>query len=93
MSRFNIYAVYIDPRNGSLTEDDDCFIGWDEGMQTYFFQSGYVINHETDQPLIWIGTSPKEHEDFDDFLHAISGILKSPDIPDLFEKLESKQED
>ena len=93
MSQFNIYAVYIDPRNGSLSEDESCVIGWDDGMETYFFQSGCVIDNETDEPLIWIGTTHREFPDLDGFLHAIGDTIKSPDISDLYEELESKEGD
>ncbi len=92
MSRFNIYAVYLDPRDGVLTEDEDCFIGWDWGMNTYFFQSGHVSNRETDESLIWIGTSDSEYTDLDDFLNVLSEIVKSPDIPDLIDLLDLKSE-
>lgn len=90
MSRFGIYAVYNDPRDGVLTEDDACFVGWDERMETYFFRSGLVVNSETDEPLIWLGTYEKEFEDFDEFLRAFGGVAKSPDLPELFEILETK---
>jgi hypothetical protein len=92
MSRFNIYAVYLDPRDGVLTDDEGCFIGWDWKMNTYFFQSGHVSNHEIDEPLIWIGTSDSEYTDIDDFLNALSQIVKSPDILDLIDSLELKAE-
>lgn len=91
MSRFNIYAVYLDPRDGVLTEDENCFIGWDCGMNTYFFQSGYVVNRETDESLIWMGTSDSEYTNLDDFLNVLSRIVKSPDIPDLIDSLALKE--
>ncbi|BAO92698.1 hypothetical protein [Caballeronia cordobensis] len=90
MSRFNIYAVYNDPRDGALTEDEDCFIGWDDGLKTYFFQSGNVSNRETGQPLIWLGAKPQQYQDLDDFLSDLDDVAKSPFIGDIYEKLETK---
>ena len=95
MSKFTIYAVFNDPRDGSLIEDEDCLIGWDEGMETYFFQSGYVILDcdEGEEPLIWMGTTHKEYPDLDGFLSAIGNIIKSREILDLYEQLELKEDD
>lgn len=90
MSRFNIYAVYIDPRDGTLTDDENCFIGWDPNLETYFFQSGLLIDPETDEPLIWLGSEPHEHPEIDQFLEALSHIAKSPDIHEIWEELASK---
>ncbi len=38
--------------------DDNCIIGFDEQMQTFFFQSGE--ENKYDEPLIWLGKKFKE---------------------------------
>lgn len=53
MSRYPCY-LYQDEK----MIDDNCIIGYDEQMGTYFFQSG----EETDEgePIIWLGTLYQE---------------------------------
>lgn len=38
--------------------DDNCIAGYDEGLQTYFFQSGE--EHTDGAPLIWLGVRYQE---------------------------------
>lgn len=40
--------------------DDNCVIGYDEAMQTFFFQSGQEDKY--DQPLIWLGVKFQEYK-------------------------------
>ena len=51
---------------------------------------GLLINSETDEPLIWLGSEPHEHPEIDQFLEALSRIAKSPDIHEIWEELASK---
>lgn len=47
---------------GGLT-DTNATIGYDELMQTYFFQSG-LEDHETGEPLHWFGRKRGEFTSF-----------------------------
>lgn len=40
--------------------DDNCIIGYDEAMQTYFFQSGQ--ENEYEEPIIWLGANFQEYK-------------------------------
>jgi hypothetical protein len=92
VSRFNIYAVYNHPTDGTLTEDHDCTIGWDSGLNTFFFQAGHVASSETDEPVIWIGTEHSQYRDLDHFLQGLKVLVKSPEIEDLYDDLAAKSD-
>lgn len=43
--------------------DDNCIAGYDEGLQTYFFQSGE--ENTEGEPSIWLGVSYQEFTTMD----------------------------
>lgn len=43
---------------GNVLIDDNCIIGYDEMMKTYFFQSGE--ENEIGEPVLWLGVKHKE---------------------------------
>lgn len=45
----------------SLGEDDNCVIGFDPMLETFFFQGG--LDEAGDEPLIWLGGDYREHLD------------------------------
>lgn len=49
--------------------DDNCIIGYDEAMQTYFFQSGQ--ENKYDEPLIWLGTEFQQYKNLSEIEKAL----------------------
>lgn len=43
--------------------DDNCIAGYDDGLQTYFFQSGE--ENKDGEPSIWLGVSYQEFTTMD----------------------------
>ena len=94
MSRHTIWAAYVDHRYGEICGDDSCTIGWDGPMNTYFFQSGAEVEDQGGmcRPFIWIGGSPNEFPNLDEFLVAIRNVFQSPDLEGLLEALEAESQ-
>ena len=51
------YACELYDPSGKLF-DDNCVIGYDEMINSFFFQSGE--ENEQGEPLIWLGKRPRE---------------------------------
>ena len=51
---------------------DECLVGWDPGLETYFLQC-IELGHETLE--WWIGTSPKEITEFDQLTYIIESLF------------------
>lgn len=62
------YACYLF-KNEKLI-DNNCTAGYDEPLQTFFFQSGSKNKNGT--PLIWLGTKYKEFETFSSLKLALA---------------------
>jgi hypothetical protein len=61
MSEMSRYACSL--HQNSVLIDDNCIAGYDEGMQTWFFQSG---EENTDgAPLMWLGVCYQEFTTMD----------------------------
>lgn len=53
----NLYKESSTGKNELI--DDNCVIGYDESMETFFFQSG--IENSDGDPLIWLGVNFQEY--------------------------------
>ena len=70
------YACSISKNNGLV--DDNCTVGYDEPMETYFFQTG--AEDENGRPIIWLGTRHREFSTLDDLVTKLSGLGYSFDM-------------
>jgi len=59
MNRFACY-LYEESFSEEHLVDDNCVIGYDEPMQTFFFQSGE--EDEEGAPLIWLGIEFQQYQ-------------------------------
>lgn len=74
-----------------VLDDRECTIGWDEGLQTFFFQSGRLAEHR-ESPAIWLGFTPRSLPTVDALeraLHAFYHLDECALPPSLAEALEA----
>ena len=74
-----------------VLDDRECTIGWDEGLQTFFFQSGRLAD-DGETPAIWLGFTPRSLPTTDALeraLHAFYHLDTCALPPPLAEALEA----
>jgi hypothetical protein len=71
----------------------ELWIGWDAGLETFFFQSYDWEKPEADNPVIWLGAMPPYFKTIDALLaHLKAEMGLELDLPDdLREELEMDQ--
>lgn len=54
-----------------VLDDPDCVIGWDRGLQTYFFTSGRTKEEDAEEPAVWLGLLRRELQSIDELESAL----------------------
>ena len=65
-------------------------VGWDPGLDTYF---AVVVTNDYDNPILWIGTSPREIQDPQPVIKAITPYANSLDPQTLSRQLLQDRQD
>ena len=66
-------------------KDEDALIGFDEVMETHFFQSGEE-DEETGEPVLWLGFRWREYQSF----RALRGAMDEYNVQILEWELQSR---
>ena len=55
---------------------DDCVVGWDEPLNTYFLQSFEECIDDCVEPVWWLGAEPNEISTFSELCDIINAIFE-----------------
>jgi hypothetical protein len=70
----------------------ELWIGWDPGLNTFFFQGYDWEKPEEDNPVLWLGAMPPYFKAIDALMHRLAELGAKIDLPaDLRLELEADQ--